>query len=100
MIVLVTCGQNKTINLNCICKQQDPAIFTHVFKRCCINNKRDGTEDDILWDDQEAGDMPTNDNDNGDDDLHYFENNNDFLTINKLNNLRIICTRSLEPSWK
>ena len=78
MIVLVTCGKNKPINLNCKWKQQDPSIFTRAFQRCCISNKRDGTEDDVLWEDQETNDKPINDDDNGDDDLYYFENNNDF----------------------
>jgi len=30
----------------------DPAIITKSFKKCSISNDFDGTEDDVLWDEQ------------------------------------------------
>ena len=30
----------------------DPTIITKSFKKCCISNDLDVTEDDVLWDEQ------------------------------------------------
>ena len=37
-------------------KELDPTIIIKPFKRCCISNSMDGTEDDILWTDPQTGD--------------------------------------------
>ncbi|MCU7901214.1 MAG: hypothetical protein KZQ66_03680, partial [Candidatus Thiodiazotropha sp. (ex Lucinoma aequizonata)] len=29
----------------------DPAIIVRAFKKCCISNSMDGTEDDVIWQD-------------------------------------------------
>jgi hypothetical protein len=30
----------------------DPSIIIHAFKKCCISNAMDGSEDDVVWDHQ------------------------------------------------
>ncbi len=60
-----------------------PAIIVRSFKKCCISNALDGSEDDVLWEDSKDGndgdtdddvdddDDDVDDDDDDDDDLHY-----------------------------
>jgi hypothetical protein len=34
-----------------------PEVIVKAFKMCCISNAVDGTDDDMLWNDKEDGDV-------------------------------------------
>ena len=52
----------------------DPAIIVHAFKKCCISNRMDGTEDDVLWEDFVHRPDSNDDSDNDDEaEEDYYE---------------------------
>ena len=42
--------------MSAACKAIPESIITRSFKKCCISNDFDGSEDDILWEDDEEND--------------------------------------------
>ncbi|MCU7901008.1 MAG: hypothetical protein KZQ66_02470, partial [Candidatus Thiodiazotropha sp. (ex Lucinoma aequizonata)] len=42
-------------------EELDPKLIIHSFKKCCISNALDGTDDDILWQDQPTHEVPSAD---------------------------------------
>lgn len=44
----------------------DPAIIMHTFKKSCISNRMDETEDDVIWEDFVYRPDSTDDSDNDD----------------------------------
>ena len=78
-------GKRRKVELPTIClwivecwNELDPNIIVRSFKKCCISNAMDGTEDDILWDenkqkkdsvdDSGQGHSDDSDSDDSDDD--------------------------------
>ena len=55
----------------------DPAIIVRAFKKCSITNELDGTEDDILW--QDDRDAPCADSDNEGEEMY-----DDMLTTEQM----------------
>lgn len=39
-------------------QELSPEIIVKSFKKCCISNKLDGSEDDILWEEEKGDDEP------------------------------------------
>ena len=84
-------------------QELDPAIIVRSFKKCCISNAMDGTEDDVLWEDlaQKRDDEPVNsatnvadesDDDDFIDDPYYADCrqrdlNNEFMTDEQVDEL-------------
>ena len=59
----------------------DPAIIVHAFKKCCISNRMDGTEDDVLWEDFVHRPDSNDDSDNDDEsEEDYYEATPNTLT--------------------
>ena len=51
------------------CDSIDPAIIVRAFKKCSITNELDGTEDNILW--QDDCDAPCADSDIEGEEMYY-----------------------------
>ena len=86
-------------------QELDPQIIVHSFKKCCISNALDGSEDDILWEDQATSDTTsTEDND------YYSEtpgmmNSTDFLTrqiesMSRRKNLKVSARKRSEEGFR
>ena len=52
-------------------KELDISCIVNGFKKTCISNKLDGSEDDLLWNDEEQPEVTENNNADDDDDLFY-----------------------------
>ena len=75
---LTPTGRTRKADLNIICKwiieswNNIPSeLISKLFRKCCITNALDGTEDDDIWQEDDDCD-PFNDEDSGDD-LYYAE---------------------------
>lgn len=51
-------------------QELEPQIIVHSFKKCCISNALDGSEDDILWEDQATSDTTSADDTDADNDYY------------------------------
>jgi hypothetical protein len=72
------CGNMRKPELTDVCQwiadawaELDPGIIIHAFKQCCISNKMDGTEDDILWEDNAKHEDHSESEDKDDDESYY-----------------------------
>ena len=64
-------------------QELDPQIIVHSFKKCCISNTLDGSEDDILWEDLATSDTTSANDTNANND--YYSETQGMMTDEEFN---------------
>ena len=80
--------------LNTICswikdvwEELDPEIIIRAFKKCCISNALDGSEDDVLWEDGRACAAEESDDDADQNDIVYEDDSDDDTPLSVLRDI-------------
>ena len=87
-------GRMRKPELNTICswikdawEELDPEIIIRAFKKCCISNALDGSEDDVLWEDGRACAAEESDDDADQNDIVYEDDSDDDTPLSVLRDI-------------